>query len=210
MFSLSSLGLVPETIKILFVFYFIFGLVSVILSLTLYVLMAVSVYKMSKPFGFRGRWFAFVPYFSDYAYGRLAGATIKQKSDFLAKLLLFLNIIASAFFMISALLCSLSVIDLVFAADDALLNNQALDTASLKTFIVPLLFMAVAVVLSLIYKIVYLVCTYKIFKIFSSQNAVLYLVLSIIFPFLLPVFLFINKDNKPQLQDEPYNISENI
>ena len=199
MFSLSSIGLTSETIKILFVFYFILGLASAALAVTFYVLKAVGIYKMSKSLGFRGRWFAFVPYFCDFAYGRLAGAQNKENPKKFAKLLLSLNIVASVLTVFSTLLISLSFIDLLFAADNALLNNETLDTASLQSFIIPIVFMIVAIFVYIAYYIVFYVCTYKIFKVFAKQNAVLYLVLSILFSFLLPIFLFINKDNRPDI-----------
>ena len=203
MFSLSSIGLAPETIKILFVFYFVLGLVSAALAITFYVLKAVGIYKMSKSLGFRGRWFAFVPFFCDFAYGRLAGAGNKENPKKFAKLLLCLNIVASVLIMFSVLLMSLSFIDLLFAADNALLNNETLDTASLKTFIAPIVVTLVALAVYLVYYIVFYVCTYKVFKIFAKDNAVLYLVLSIIFSFLLPIFLFINRDNRPEIDGKP-------
>ena len=203
MFSLSSLGLAPETIKILFVFYFILGLASSAMAVTFYVLKAVSVYKMSGTLGIRGRWFAFVPFFCDYAYGRLAGAANKENPKKFAKLLLFFNIIASALITVSVLLFSLSFIDLIFAADEALLNSETLSIAALKTFIAPLVITAVALIVCLVYYIVYYVCTYKIFKIFAKENAVLYTVLSVLFTFLLPIFLFINKDNRPFAEERP-------
>ncbi len=200
MFSLSSIGLTPETTKILFVFYFILGLASAALAVTFYVLKAVGIYRMSKSLGFRGRWFAFVPYFCDFAYGKLAGAGDKENPKKFAKILLGLDIVASALMVFSVLLMSLSFIDLIFAADNALLNNETLDTASLQSFIIPLVFMIAALFVYVAYYIVFYVCTYKIFKVFAKQNAVLYLVLSILFSFLLPIFLFINKDNQPNIE----------
>jgi hypothetical protein len=64
------------------------------------------------------------------------------------------------------------------------------------------IFMAIImVVISVAYAVLVYAAYYRLFKIYATQHAVLYLVLSIFFSFLLPIFIFVIRNNQPQVID---------
>lgn len=206
MFSLSSLGLKATDIKILLSMYFIIAIVSFLIMCTLYIVKSVGLYYMAEQIGLNKKWYVFFPFFSDVKLSELSHLNNGgKKSNALSVIHIFLSIFA----VIGLASFAVGFVDTVFIADKALLNGKAYDTSAIEPLIIPAIIVLIGSVLRIIYAVLFYICIYKTFKIFSLNQAVVYTVLSILFPILLPFFILSASKNKPIFVNK-YNQSGNI
>ncbi|MCQ2455615.1 MAG: hypothetical protein MJ090_05710 [Clostridia bacterium] len=190
MYSLSSIGLNPESVKVLVVSCSLIAVVLMAFSVLLYALRTIGIYNMSRTARFYNSWYAFIPFFSSFAFGRLAGINKKRDKTKYAKSLTVLQIISATSFVVSFVWGLAVSVDILFAADDALLNNTQIAAENVKNIIFPAALMLISVFTKTIYHIIKLVCAWKIYCIFSKNNAVVLIFFSIIIPLLIPAFIF--------------------
>ena len=71
----------------------------------------------------------------------------------------------------------------------------------------------IAAILNCIYVVYYFMILYRLYRIYNQSNAVLFLILAIIFPFTRPIFNFVIRNNKPDLnilnESSSFSESEN-
>ena len=189
-------------------FFAIYFIVLFGVALAMYLFQSIGVYKMSKNMGLSNPWIAFVPFANHYALGRIAEKYIKndgRPSAKFSKILLTLSIIM----VVATLLFVAFVLVLVFleAASipevDAVMYSEEMAVMSAFTIILPLIlgyfiFLGVAIA----FNVVYYVALWRVFAIYDNKNATLYLVLSIFFTFLFPIFLFILRNRQPKFTFE--------
>lgn len=178
------------------------------ISFVLYFLQAAGIYKMSKNMGLPNSWMAFIPILNHYALGRIAEKYIKndgRPSAKFSKILLILNVIslvvALAFIIFVFILLFLEAAS--FSEIDAIMYSEEMAAISGITIVLPIIlgyFIFVGIIIA--FNVVYYVALWRIFALYDNNNATLYLVLTIFFSFLYPIFLFILRNRQPKFTIE--------
>lgn len=180
-------------------------LIGIAVSLVLWALESIGVCVMSEKEGLKNPWYSFIPFFSAFALGRL-GAGFKKKNGSVTKdrgkLLLTLNIVLAASLIVILLVVFAVLVPL--AVSDFLECRLTAPLIGLAGFCMILYFAVFA--LAAVYTVFAYISVYNIFLKFNNQMAICFTVLSIFFPFLLPIFLFVSRNKMPvHSQDESDN-----
>lgn len=188
------------------IFYVVYMLFVLGLSLAMYLFQGFGIYKMSKNMGLSAPWLAFIPVASNFAFGRIAEKYIKldgRPSAKFSKILLILNIIMMIFAVaFIALVIVIVAVNVVNGMDTTVIEGDiptSTDAMSVLSILLPILlgyFLFVG--LAIAYNVVYYIALWRIFAIYNYNNATLFLVLSIFFSFLYPIFLFILRNKEPK------------
>lgn len=167
-----------------------------ICSLAIYVINGIAMMTIGKNRALTGGWMAFIPYLSWFQLGKVTD-DIREKTTG-----------KKSSFRIWLLICSLAVLGLLvlFLLVYFVLMfviTGGLRFGDLPTASMSMIFTVVMILLELLYLIPVLaclvlqyVCYYYIFADYAPDKKVLFLVLSILFSFLPPFFLFAIR-NKP-------------
>lgn len=171
-------------------------LIGVAVSLVLWALESIGICVMSEKEGLKNPWYSFIPFFSAFALGRL-GAGFKKKNGSVTKnrgkLLLTLNIVLAASLVLIMLVVFAGLIPI--AVSDAL-GYQLTGPLIALLGICLILYLAVFA-LAVVYLVFTYISVYNIFLKFNNQMAVCFTVLSIVFPILMPIFLFVSRNKEP-------------
>ncbi len=189
------------------VFSMIYAIVFAV-SIAFWLLQSIGIYKMGKNMGFTSPWLAFIPFANHYTFGKIAEKYIKndgRPSAKFSKILLWFSVgvVAAVFvFMIFAIVSI--VVQFINIPDlDALTYNEDMAVmVGLKIFLILLIGYFVLWGVAVAFNVVYYVALWRVFAIYDNKNATLYLVLSIFFPFLYPIFLFILRNRQPKFTFE--------
>lgn len=168
------------------------GLFALAVGLVFYLLQAVGLYKMGKTVGVSAPWLAFIPVVNVFALGKIAETPTEGKKPMkYGTILLLLNISSSLISNIMSFRIVNKIVEVISQFDETNIEDFILDiavTASETSVLTS--------VLSVIYVIFYYIALYKVFKLFSPDNATVFLVLSILFGIALPIIIFCLR-NKP-------------
>lgn len=185
-------------------FFAIYFIVLFGVALVMYLLESIGVYKMSKNMGLSNPWMAFVPIANHYALGRIAEKYIKndgRPSAKFSKILLTLCIIT----LVVAIAFVVFIFVLVFleAASipevDAVMYSEEMAATMAFTIILPILLGYLVILgVSIAFSVVWYVALWRVFALYDDKNATVYLVLSIFFGFLCPIFLFMLRNRQPK------------
>lgn len=171
-------------------------LIGVAVSLVLWALKSIGICVMSEKEGLKNPWYSFIPFFSAFALGRL-GAGFKKKNGSVTKnrgkLLLTLNIVLAASLVLIMLVVFAGLIPI--AVSDAL-GYQLTGPLIVLLGVCLILYFAVFA-LAVVYLVFTYISVYNIFLKFNNQMAVCFTVLSIVFPILMPIFLFVSRNKEP-------------
>ena len=92
-------------------------------------------------------------------------------------------------------------------AVNAYLEGEQFAASAAFTMVLPLVIGYVLMLgISIALTVVLYVAYWRVFAIFDSQNATMYLVLSIFFSFLAPIFLFVLRNRQPEIFTPQQNI----
>lgn len=176
---------------IMLVYFAFFG----IIALVMYLLQAFGLYGMAKGSGIGKPWRGFIPFANTFLFGKIAEGYVKKDGKKSAKfggLLLAFEILA----LVLAFVTMAFVIGMVFVLASA--ENE---TELANSIIVPMVAMLVSCLVlmgvSIAYAVMYYVALWRIFTAFDYNNATVYFVLSILFSFLGPIFLFVLRNKQP-------------
>ena len=185
--------------------YGVFFAFTSVIGITLFVLQGLGLFKMSKGFGFRKPWLCFIPIISAFSLGRIGDQYVKNNGKKAKPLKIWLLILSAMNFL---LLVGFGVVFIVlivkfyFDTSDIIVANEEL-TADIFKILIPIaVFYFLAAFTAIAYTVVYFFALWRVFEIFDNKNAVLYLVLSIFFSFLAPIFIFIIRNNEVKLTPE--------
>lgn len=195
----SMLAENPEIESVFSIFGVIYG-ISAILGILLYLFNAIGLMKMSNSLGLKKGWISFIPVANIYALGRVAQNYIKndgRKSAKFGAVLLTLYIILFVFLVVFFILLGIALATVIELASGAVIDNTAMNIEMFSSFIPAIISYFVAFALAIAYTVVYYVAVYKIFDMFSN-HAVLFIVLSIFFTFLVPIFIFAIRNGAPK------------
>lgn len=187
----------------LFGIIFAFVLYTAVMAavcLALYILRAIGIYKMSKTAGVEYPWLSFIPVANSFTLGRLAERYHKnpiEKPSKYSVILLILHIIEkigeivfSVLFFIIALNATRSIIGVA-------LHDDEIDERLFFYFVLAFGASVFFILSALAFAIVKYIALWRVYASFDGKNAVLFTVLSVLFNFLEPVFLFVIRNNQP-------------
>ncbi len=199
--------------------YFSSFVISSVVSIIAYLLTSFGIYNMGKKLGVANPWLSFIPFANIYAFGKIAEHYIKKDgrpSAKFSKILLTFNIIILVLtvVLVTALLVGVILEAMSNPDMNAYFESEEFAVTGLYTFILPVVLGTLAICgLAIAYMVVTYVALWRIFSIFDPETATLYLVLSIFFGFLQPIFIFILRNREPQIfmpqplvQEETENI----
>ena len=156
------------------------GGVAPLVSIAIYVFTALSLYTVAKRRGIAAPWLAWVPVANLWVLGSISDQyrylTQGQMKHKRVTLLIW-----------ECVSCAM-IAGVVVSAFLAVAGESVQAIVTLLSLV--LVMLAVAIV----YAVLYFMALYDVYASCDPQNAALYLVLSIFFRFLVPVFLFISRD----------------
>lgn len=167
----------------------------------MYILEAIGIYNMGKSFKFSNPWIAFIPVANIYAFGKVAEKYIKSDGTRSVKFSKILLILLIVLIVVSIALIVLAVSAIVIAASISEYGYDVTQNVPLPAnLIIFLVFgMLLLIGVTVAYRIVRYVALWRLFSIFDCENATLYLILSIFFSFLAPIFIFVLRNRQPKL-----------
>ncbi len=167
----------------LFIAVIIFALFfAVIIGTVLYIFNAIGLYTMAGRLGIAAPWLAFVPIANSFILGRIAQHPVDGRKKLpYGGILLALNIGTC----LGGVLCLSTLIGMIGAALDS-----SGDPAIVTLFFSTMAGSALTNICSIVYLVFYFIALYQIYKIFSPDNGILFIILSVIFSFLPPFFIF--------------------
>ena len=176
-----------------------------IVGIALYVLNGIGIMKMSKSLNISNGWLGFIPFASVFAFGRIGERYIKRDGNKSAKfsmILLVFYILMSVMAILLTIFLISFLLSLIVFAEEAISNDTDMTMDMFKSAIPVIICTVVILAIEITYIIFFSICLWRVFSIFEPQNATLYLVLSIFFTFLIPVFMFILRNKQPKVTYE--------
>ncbi len=166
------------------------------ISVLVYVFTAWSLYTIAKRRELRGAWLAWIPFGSIWLLGSLSDQyryVARRQVCSKRKILLTLSIINFVLLMIGVVALVATVAGMFFGVAEMMMGASSDVLAHLTMPAVLLLLWAVVAIVYTVFKFMAL---YDVFISCDPANGVLFLVLSIFFGILRPIFLFVcrNKD----------------
>ena len=203
MFTFSSLFSEYREVIIEYLMkYLLVILLCVGVGIFLYILNSVALFKMSKTLGLKNAWISFVPILSVFSFGRVAQRYIRKDSNPSAKFsiwLLVLYLLQGLSVAAFSVLTVKSVIEILNNVGNAMINETEITLEMFSSFIYVIISFLVLFGIAIAYQIVYYVALWRIYAIFNEQKAPLFIVLSILFAPIIPVFLFLIRNKQPKL-----------
>ena len=166
-----------------------------IISLVMYLLQAFGLYGMAKGSGISAPWRGFIPFANTFLFGKIAERYVKKDGKKSAKfggLLLAFEILTLVLAFVT-IAFTISMIFVLAAAENETDLAYSIVAPMLAMFISCFVLMGV----SIAYIVLYYVALWRIFTAFDYNNATVYFVLSILFSFLGPIFLFVLRNKQP-------------
>lgn len=202
MYMISNILDLLEKFKVSFILTSSF---SMIVNLILFVISGLALFKMQKNLNLKNPWICFVPLLNIFAIGRVAQVFIKKNGMNSAKfgpILLIVYIIKMLCAAAFLVLFTVSLNEIILNASKAI-ENDVFMTLSMFSSLIPVIALYfVFFALAVTYDIIYFVALWRIFSVFCNENATLFTVLSIFFKFLIPFFLFFNRNREPKFTHE--------
>lgn len=176
-----------------------FGILRVpytLLGIAGYVLTALALYTISQRRGIHKPWLAWIPVVNCWLLGSLSDQyqyVVNGANKSKRKFLLGLSIVNIVLGVAIGIMSVVMVVKTVFAISDYA-NDEAIvrailgPTMSVLGLCIPLLGVSIA------YAIIRYMALYDVYKSLDPSNCVLFLVLSILFGFLEPFFLFFSRE----------------
>lgn len=183
------------------VYLVIFGIAG-IAGLVFYLLQSIGVYKMGKSLNVSAPWLSFIPVANTFALGRIASKYVKRDGRNSANFGVWLLVleILMVILLVAFIACTvIGVISIIGFAEDAAISDAPMSLEMFKGFIPVIILYVALLAVEITYLVLFYVSLWRVFSIFSAQNATLFTVLSIFFSFLYPIFLFVVRNDKPAL-----------
>lgn len=159
-----------------------------LISIALFILQGIALFTMCKHRKIEKGWLSFVPIANLYILGKFADLYAKDgKYRKLLPLLYIIEIVLFILFIVLSAVCLVSVVANVQEAIDKDINLEPKMFVSVIPAAVCYIFLFAAAV---IYTVFHSIALWRIYAYLNRKNAVLFLVLSVVFGFLAPVFLF--------------------
>ena len=175
-----------------------FQTMPAVLGVLCYVLSSMALYTMAQQRNIAHAWFSWVPVLNIWILGSLSDQyryVVKGQVKSKRKLLLILNIISAVFGSIVFFMTMGSLAKGISQAFHGF-SDQMINRLIFSTFLRIGGIMLIVLPLAIVKKVFRYMALYDTFMSCDPDNAVMYLVMSIFFSFLEPIFLFCNKDKE--------------
>lgn len=163
------------------------GIPTGLFGIAAYLLTAIAIYAISRRRGLRKPWLAWIPVVNCWLLGSISDQyqyVVKGENKSKRKWLIALNIL-------KAVLWLLLLVLVIFAVGTLIVN----ETAEMLGFLVAMLGLVLPFVAVIIaFCVIRYMALYDVYRSLDPANAVLYLVLSILFSPTEPFFLFFNRE----------------
>ncbi|MGN0494188.1 MAG: hypothetical protein ACI4F7_11115 [Acutalibacteraceae bacterium] len=189
-------GVISGVLAFMIGYFVVFG----IIMLVMYLLEAIALFKMAKTAGFSAPWRSFIPFASTFLFGKLAEKYRRKDGKPSAKfggILLALEIIM---LIVSIAFCVFAIYAVLIVIQYADISVTAGTDMTLDMFssLIPMILIYIVLIgVSIAYIVLFYVALWRIYASFDYGNATLFLVLSIFFSFLAPIFLFVIRNKQP-------------
>ncbi len=189
--------LFEELAEVMGAFLALYGIIFSVFScagIVLFILQGIGLYDMSKEAGLKYAWLSFIPCIWPFSLGRIAQRYVKRDGKPSAKFSVWL-IVLNVLQILTVIAFLAAIVFAVFAIVANAQNSAELDTAMtiemFKSLIPAIILYFVLFAAALAYNITYYVALWRIFATYDNSNATLFIVLSIFFNFLAPIFIFV-------------------
>ena len=163
------------------------GIPTGLFGIAAYILTSLAIYTVSRRRGLKNAWLAWVPVINCWLLGSLSDQyhyVVKGENKSKRKWLVVLNILKAALAMM--------LIALALVTAGALIVDHHSDVMGAVVAVIGLALPLIAVTIALC--VIRYMALYDVYRSLDPANAVLYLVLSILFSPTEPFFLFFNRD----------------
>lgn len=204
MYNLPN-GFIDEIFEIIGAFivtFSIFAFIGSAIGLVLYILNALGIMKMSASLNISNGWFGFIPILSVFQLGRIGQRYILRDGRKSAKFGIWLLVLEISKFILGIVLAvanALFIYSTITFAEDAVLNDTSMSIDMFSGIIPVIIVGFIVFAVGILYAILYYVNLWRVYAIFDIPNATLFLVLSILFSFTTPIFLFIIRKRVPKV-----------
>ena len=175
-----------ESVISIFLLVFFISTIPLIISIAKYILMSIGLYKIASRRNLNYSFLAFIPIANSYLLGFIYDDINKtmNRTTKTAMKLLILRIVTSCATLI---LMPFTILSYYVVG----VTGTAVAVTVIASLVGAALF-----VLSVIYYVYYFIALYGIYKEYAYDKAVLFLVISILFFVLAPLFVFLIRNNK--------------
>lgn len=184
--------------------YAIMLLVFAAIGLTIYVLRSIALTRLSQNRGFNNPWIGWIPFCSGYALGRISDdINIKRgKTTNHRKILLGTNIAVGALELIGLGVMIPAIVSLIQHSINYGSSNA--DAAVAAPVLAGCFLIMIGAIVAIVYAVFNYIALYNVFKDYAPNNAVLYLVLSLLVGGSDTIILFIIRNKMPVPPIPPY------
>lgn len=204
----DALGISRAAYSAFLIAFAAYSAVFLAVALALYILRAVGIYKMALNAGIKQPWIAFVPVANAYTFGLIAEKNNRKKTTEKTKfsvVLLTLRIIGTLFFVAAAVTFVIATSKILTFAYTAYENDTKLSLEALGSIVLPIVLFAVFTLVTLAFIIIRYIALWRIYNAYDSSNAAAYTVVSVLFNFTDPIFLFILRNRTPMFGADAAN-----
>ena len=180
-----------------------FSYIIAVISAVSFILFGFALYFMSKKLKFKNSWISFIPFAQAFSLGRIAEKYIKpngKKNSRYSMILLILSILEMALIICFFIFFFFAVYSSFNEISKAIENDIPLTIGMFSSFIPCIVIWFINITVSIIYKIYYFTALWRVYYIFNPNTADIYLVISIFFSFLAPVFAIAVSRNTPYFE----------
>ena len=205
----DALGISRAAFSAFFIAFAVYSAVFLAVALALYILRAAGIYKMALNAGIKQPWLAFVPVANAYTFGLLAEKNNRKKTTDKTKysvVLLTLRIIGTVLFLAAAVTFVIATAKILTFAYAAYENDIELSLEALGSIVLPIVLFAVFTLVTFAFIIIRYIALWRIYNAYDSSNAAAYTVVSVLFNFTDPIFLFILRNRTPMFRADAENV----
>lgn len=173
--------------------YIFFCGTAAIICVALFILREFGIFNISKRMELKNPWICFIPVADTYALGRIAEkyqrADQKKPTNF-KMLLPIMNTIGYVLAVIFISLLFSAISSVLDSAKLAIEADKAMTMADFKVLIPVFIVYLFALTSFIVFKALYFISLWRVYAIFNKAMATRYIILSVLFSFLIPFFLF--------------------
>ncbi len=176
-----------------------------VFSVVLYVLQGIALLSMSNKCGIKNGWLSFIPVANVFILGKIAEKYERKDGKKSSKYGILLPVLAGLKYIVVAVLTVvliISIISIISNVELAVELESQLTLSMFSSFISVIIAYFISLAVTVVYLVFYYIALWRIYYLFNKNNSTLYTVLSVLFDFLSPIFLFVIRDNTPTFDTE--------
>ncbi len=198
---LNEMGISTEFIAI----YSVILAASTFIGIICYILQAIGLFKMGKSLSISNPWLSFIPVANIFSLGRVAQKYVKRDGSSSAKFSIWLLVLYILNFVVGCatiIFLFKFIFSIAGYATNAIVDETALTAEMFSGFIPVLILYIIILAISITYQVLYYIALWRVFAIFNNEQATLFLVLSLFFNILPPIFIIAISGAEPKLTYE--------